>query len=162
MTYDATGQNAELGAHRTSHELPPEEGYVLFDANDGEEGELADALAGIPNTDVQRIMRCNLHDINGAIVRFTQPDRCVSEVWATTASDPSSGHAEFCFLVNRNPPMSDAAKVDRALELLREARELVKDAGNKRTADRIRAAIASCQGARRIQDYRAARATVDA
>jgi hypothetical protein len=61
-----------------------------------------------------------------------------------------------------NTAMTDAERVDRALELLREARELIKAAGNKRTLARIRLAISSCKGARRIQASRRVRADMGA
>jgi len=44
-----------------------------------------------------------------------------------------------------------------ALRHLRIAREHAKQAGNKRTIARIRAAISSALGACRVQDYRANR-----
>ena len=58
--------------------------------------------------------------------------------------------------------MSDAAKVERALALLIEARDLVTSADNKRTVERIKSAISSCRGARRIQGYRETRKQSDA
>ena len=44
-----------------------------------------------------------------------------------------------------------------ALRMLQEALKHAKEARNKRTADRIRAAISSARGACRVQDYRANR-----
>jgi hypothetical protein len=86
----------ELGDHATSDELEPEAGYILLDATDGEGEELATYLDKLPNAVVQRIMCCNIDDVNGAIVKRTGQGTPALEIWATTANDPSSGHAGFC------------------------------------------------------------------
>ena len=60
------------------------------------------------------------------------------------------------------PPADDCARVQRAIEHLREARELLKQAQCRRTADRVRDALSSAMGARRNVDYRATRARMAA
>ena len=57
--------------------------------------------------------------------------------------------------------MTDKQKAERGLALLIEARRLFREADNRQTVDRIRAAISSARGAVRIQDYRETRRLID-
>lgn len=53
--------------------------------------------------------------------------------------------------------LTDKQKAEAGLELLVQARELFKAAGNKQTTKRVQLAISSARGAVRIQEYRATR-----
>lgn len=53
--------------------------------------------------------------------------------------------------------ITNGDRAEMGLQALIAARQLFTEAGNKRTADRVRSAISSARGAIRIQSYRQAR-----
>lgn len=79
------------------------------------------------------------------------------------ALEPAQDAAPLAGKADAQPTAIDASrrgqeKVERALALLCEARELLKQADHQQTLKRVRHAISSCKGAVRIAGYRVTRA----
>jgi hypothetical protein len=100
--------------------------------------------------------------------KAANPDGDLSDWWEEHRGDLDTYSTDEEELDVPLPPIakqlagaSGAAKVEMALALLIEARELIKAADNQRTLQRVRAAISSCKGARRIQTGRRVRAEIE-
>lgn len=134
--------------------------YEIYDVSEVDPATpLGDANRPLSRDDIPVLDPRALRTIADALCHEAQRKRSVNgDGYIQYLSPDETDRVAAWFIAeSKKPPATREHKAKRAVELLQEARDLLKDAGASRSIDKLRAVMSSCKGAvraARMRDWR--------